>query len=271
MGRFPTTSAGFRPVGLWVAGALAVLALVGLLGAGLARGERSQKGNLIVSLDGELAPLKLPRDRAAPVAISLSSGLRVAGEEALPRVTGIEIGLPDSGVISTLGLPTCSPARIRDATRAEALDVCRDALIGRGRIIADVHLPNQVPFRAYANLLVFNTRIGGRRAVVMHANSARPPTTVVLPFTFRERSGRLGLALVTHLPGALGPWPRFAKFEVTLSRRYTYRGRKRSYLSASCPIPRRFTAGFFSLAGITYTLEDGRQISTGIARGCRAR
>jgi hypothetical protein len=253
---------------------LAALCLVGafvVLGAGIAHGERNQKGDLVVSLDGELAPLKLPRDRAAPVAISLASGLRVAGDEELPRVTGIEIGLPDSGVISTLGLPTCSPARIRDATRAEALHVCRDALIGRGRIIADVHLPNQAPFRSYANLLVFNTRIAGRRAVVMHANSARPPTTIVLPFTFRKRSGRLGLALVTHLPGALGPWPRFARFEVTLSRRYAYRGHERSYLSASCPIPRRFTAGFFSLASITYTLEDGRRISTGIARGCRAR
>jgi hypothetical protein len=252
--------------------ALGLVAALGLLGAGIAHGERNQKGDLVVSLDGKLEPLKLPRDRTAPVAISLASGLRVASEsEALPRVTGIEIGLPDSGAISTVGLPTCSPARIRDATRAEALDVCRDALIGRGQIVADVHLPNQAPFRSYANLLVFNARVGDKRAVVMHANSAKPPTTVVLPFTFRKRSGRLGLALVTHLPGALGPWPRFAKFEVTLSRRYTYLGRERSYLSASCPIPRRFTAGFFSLANITYTLEDGRRISTGIARGCRAR
>ena len=46
---------------------------------------------------------------------------------------------------------------------------------------------------------------------------------------------------------------------MTLSRRYSYRGRARSYLSASCPIPPRFTAGFFSFAKASFTLAGGRQ------------
>ena len=58
---------------------------------------------------------------------------------------------------------------------------------------------------------------------------------------------------------------------MTLSRRYAYRGQRRSYLSASCPIPPRFTAGFFSFAKASFTLAGGGRIGTGIARGCRAR
>jgi hypothetical protein len=58
---------------------------------------------------------------------------------------------------------------------------------------------------------------------------------------------------------------------MTLSRRYAYHGQLRSYLSASCPIPRRFTAGFFSFARVAYRLADGRRVSTAIARSCRAR
>jgi hypothetical protein len=252
--------------------ALVALALVATLtAAGIAHGERSQSGNLIVSLDGELSPLKLPRDRAAPVSVSLDGGLQTADGALLPRVTEVELGLPGRGVVSTQGLPTCSQRRLRNTTTAEAREVCGGALVGSGRLQADVLLPNQGPFRIHAELLAFNGTADGRRAVLMHAFAAKPPTVVVLPFVFRQGSGRFGTALVADLPPTLGPWPHFAHFQMTLGRRYSYRGRGRSYLSASCPVPPRFTAGFFSFAKATFTLLDGSEIGTGIARSCRAR
>jgi hypothetical protein len=252
-------------------GVLAALALVAGLGAGLAHGERSQRGNLIVSLDGGLSPLRLPRDRPAPVAVRLEGGLQTADGSLLPRVTRIELGLPGQGVLSTRGLPTCSQRRLRNTKPPEALAACRPALIGRGRLEAHVVVPNQAPFTIQARLLAFNGRIGGRRAVLLHAFAASPPTVAVVPFLIRPGSGRFGTALVADLSAALGPWPHFAHFEMTLARRYAFRGRSRSYLSASCPIPHRFTAGFFSFARATLTLAGGRTIGTGIARSCRAR
>lgn len=250
---------------------LAVLALLAGLGAGMARGERTQQGNLIVSLDGDLTPLKLPRERPAPVAVHLEGGLQTADDALLPRVTRVELGLPAQGVLSTRGLPTCSPRRLRNTTSEEALAVCRGALVGDGRLQADVLLPHQAPFGIDADLLAFNGRVRGRRAVIVHAYAAEPPTVVTLPFLVRHRGGRFGLALVADLPPTLGPWPHFAHFDLTLSRRYSYRGQRRSYLSASCPIPPRFTAGFFSFAKASFTLVGGGRIGTGIARGCRAR
>jgi hypothetical protein len=251
--------------------ALVALALLGSLGAALARGERSQQGNLISSLDGSLSPLKLPRDHPAPVSVWLAGGLQTEDGSLLPRVTSIELGLPTQGVVSTAGLPSCSRRQLRNTRTAEALAACAPALVGRGQLQADVLLPNQPPFTIHADLLAFNGRVDGHRAVLLHAFAANPPTVVVLPFLFRHGSGRFGTALVADLPPTLGPWPHFAHFEMTLSRRYGYRGASRSYLSASCPIPRRFTAGFFSLARAVYTLEGGRQVGTGIARSCRAR
>jgi hypothetical protein len=252
-------------------GGLALLALLGGLGAGLAQGERTQQGNLIVSLDGGLAPLALPRDRPAPVSVRLDGGLQTADGELLPRVTRVELGLPGQGVLSTRGLPTCSQRRLRNTTSAEARRACGGALVGGGQLEADVLLPNQQPFQIHADLLAFNGRVDGTRAVILHAFAAKPPTVVVLPFLLRHRGGRFGTALVADLPPTLGPWPHFAHFAMTLSRRYSYRGESRSYLSASCPIPARFTAGFFSFAKATFTLAGGRKIGTGIARSCRAR
>lgn len=273
MGRFRDAWSRFRLIGPRATRALcalAALALVGGLGAGLARGERSQHGNLIVSLDGGLAPLKLPRDRRAPVAVRLGGGLQTADGALLPRVTRIELGLPKQGVIDTRGLPACSQRRLRNTKPPEALAACRPALVGHGELRAEVVVPHQVPFEIHAHLLAFNGRVGGQRAVLLHAFSTRPPTVAVVPFLIRRSGGRLGTALVADLSPALGPWPHFASFEMTLARRYTYRGEKHSYLSASCPIPRRFTAGFFSFASVTLTLAGGRQVGTGIPRSCRA-
>jgi hypothetical protein len=252
---------------LW---ALAALALLGAFGVGLAHGERSQQGDLIVSLDGGLSPLKLPRDRPAPVAVRLEGGLQTADGSLLPRVTRIALGLPGQGVLSTRGLATCDQRRLRNAKPPEALAACRPALVGHGRLEAQVVVPNQAPFTIRARLLAFNGRVGRHRAIFLHAFSS-PPTVSVLPFLIRPGSGRFGTALVGNLPAALGPWPHFAHFEITLSRRYEYRGRSRSYLNASCPIPPRFAAGFFSFARADLTLAGGRTIGTGIARGCRAR
>lgn len=251
-------------------GMLGALALLAALGAALASGERTQRGNLIVSLDGGLAPLQLPRDVLAPVSIHLEGGLQTADRSLLPRVTRIELGLPAQGVLSTRGLPTCAQRRIRNAKPPEALAACRPALVGRGRLEAQVRVPNQAPFTIHTRLLAFNGRASGRRAVILHAFAASPPTVAVLPLVLRRGSGRFGLALVANLSPALGPWPHFAHFEITLSRRYSYRGRSRSYLSASCPVPPRFTGGLFSFAQAKLTLAGGRQLGTGIARGCRA-
>jgi hypothetical protein len=247
------------------------LALLAGCTATVAHGERAQKGNLIVSLDGGLSPLALPRDRPAPVSVHLEGGLQTSDRAPLPRVTRIEIGLPSQGVLSTRGLPRCPPRLLRNAKPPEALAACRDALVGRGRLQASVALPNQAPFSGRAGVLAFNARIDGRRAVLLHAYTANPPTVAVLPLRLQRGSGRFGLAMVGNLAPALGPWPHLRHFAITFFRRYPYRGRSRSYLSASCPIPPSNTAVFFSLAKLTFALSDGRSISTAIARSCRAR
>lgn len=251
--------------------AAALLAACCTLGSGLASAERTQKGDLIVFLHGGQSPLALPRDHPAPISVHLEGGLQTSDRSPLPRVSRIELGLPARGVISTKGLPTCPPRLLRNAKPPEALASCGGALVGRGSLGATIALPNQGPFSVGAGVLAFNARIDGRRAILLHAYTVDPPTVAVLPLRFRKASGRFGLVLVGDLPPALGPWPRLRHFDLTLFRRYSHRDRPRSYLSASCPIPNRLTAGFFSIAELNFELADGRRIGTEIVRGCRAR
>jgi hypothetical protein len=250
---------------------VAIFALVGALAlAAVANAERVQRGNLIVSLDGSFAPLTLPRDRRAPVSVHLDAGLRTADRSVLPLVTRVELGIPGRRAITTRGLPTCTPRRLRNTTNEKALELCRPALVGTGRLVVQVKIPDQDPFMVHARLLAFNGRAHGRRAVIIHGISNNPPTVVALPFLIERRPGKFGTALVAYPPRNLGPWPRVARFEMDFSRHYTYRGRHFSYVSASCPIPKQNTAGFFSFAKATFTLAGGRLISTAIPRSCRA-
>ncbi len=258
-------------LGRRVAFALALtLVGLGILLVTLAQGERSQYGTLIVSLDGRLSPLALPRERSAPVAVDLKGSLQTTDGSPLPRVTRVELGLPQQGVLSTYGLPTCTRRRLVATRSAAALAACHHALVGHGRVNLTVQVANQGPFMVHASLLAFNARVDDRPAVLLHVYTPKPPFAVVLPFFLSHGSGRFGVRLAADLP-VLGKWARVARFTMVLSRRYIYRGRHRSYLSASCPIPKRLTAGFFSFAQIAYRLADGRQASTAIARSCRAR
>jgi hypothetical protein len=240
--------------------------------AGAALGERKQRGQVIASLDGGVSPLRLPRNRPVPVTVHLEGGLRTADGSQLPRVTSVELGLPPQGLLDTRGLPACTVRRLRNRKSPAALAACRSALVGHGRLEAEVVLPGQAPFSVHARLLVFNGVLsGGRHAILLHGYAVRPPTVVVLPLVVRRRGGRFPTALIGHMPAALGPWPRFAHFEMTIGRSYRYRGARRSFLSGSCPIPPRFTAGFLSFASATYTLASGRSLAVEIVRGCRGR
>lgn len=257
----------------WVVGlAIAVLTMAALATAitGPARAERRQYGELVVFLKGGISPQRLPRGRPAPVAVHLSGGLGTADGSLLPRVTRIEIGLPAAGSLSTHGLPACTARRLRNAKPPKALAACRPSLVGRGSLEAKVVLPGQGPFTVHAGLLLFNARVDGRPAILLHAYATEPPIVVVLPFVLRHRRGTFANVLVADLPAALGPRPRLARFEMSLSRRYRYRGRSRSYLNASCSVPPAFTGGSFSLARSTYTLAGGQRPEVEIARGCRA-
>ncbi len=254
------------------AAALLALAAAGLLAPAAVRGERSQTGNLVVALNGGIAPLVLPRERTAPVAVTLQGRVATADGSPLPRLTRIDLGLAGKDLLFTRGLPTCPRGRLRNATSRQALDRCSPALVGRGRLDADVFVPNQPPFSIHARMLAFNGRArGGRTAVWVHAFSQDPPVSLVFPFVVRPGGAAFPTRLVATVPRSVGPLPHLAAFDLTLRRSFFFAGKRRSYISASCPVPKPFTAGFLTFARATYSFADDRRLSIESVRSCRAR
>jgi hypothetical protein len=253
---------------------MSVLVAVALLAclARLSFAERSQHGNLIVALSGGITPRTLPRHRSAPVTVHLEGRVSTADRTPVPRVNWIRLELAWRGVLNTRGLAVCPLSRIVGRLPTQALAACGSALVGHGSLYAEIFVPHQQPFGVRASLVAFNGRTSaGRHAVLVHAFAASPPVAFVIPFTVHHKPKTHRTVLITTIRKSVGPWPHVANFRMVVSRSFYYRGQRRSYLSASCPIPKRFTAGFLSFARATYTFEGGKQLVTESVRSCRAR
>jgi hypothetical protein len=234
--------------------------------------ERAQTGNLIVSLRGGISPRDLPRHAKAPVAVSLAGGVQTADETPLPRVNRLKLELGWRGRLDARGLPVCPQGRLRGTASYQAAERCGPSLVGSGHLSAKIFIPGQAPFPISANLLAFNGRTKvGRRAVLIHAYTSRPPVSFVIPFVVHRSDGAFKTVLVTTIRRAVGTWPHVASFHIDVGRSFMYDGTRHSYLNASCPVPQQFTAGFLSFARATYAFADGDELTAESVRGCRAR
>jgi hypothetical protein len=259
---------GQRRARVLVSGVLVLV--IGLLAAPV-YGERSQSQNLIIYLRGGISPRTLPRDHSRPVSMRLQAGIGTVNSVPLPRVKEIRLELAYRGALDTYGLPTCGRARLRALDTSHAIAACGEALVGTGNLYARVFVPSQAPFGLHARLLAFNGKTPqGRTAIWVLAYSPDPPISFVLPFYVRHQPGPFSTVLVSTVSRDVGPWPHFAHFRVVISRRYSYRGRRHSYLSASCPLPPRFTSGLLSLARATFSITDGPDLDVETVRTCRA-
>jgi hypothetical protein len=257
----------------WAAAVAAVLLAISIPLVARAGASRAQLGKVIVSLDASFSPRALPRDRPAPVSISISGLLQTDDGSPLPRLHGIEIALASgSSRLDNVGLPVCPHRLLLSATELQGRQRCPDAIVGRGSLSAQVEIPGQAPFPVLASVLAFNGGERGARAVIwLLTYSSDPPASFVVPVSVRHRPGPLGTHLTGTLPASLGPWPHVSAFHIAFARRFAYRGALHSYLSASCPVPPRFTGGLLPFARASYFFTAGLTVTTTVARACHVR
>jgi hypothetical protein len=256
---------------LW--GVVAVVALAAPALATAAADGVFGGANVRATFKGWVTPRALPRDRLEPIALHLSGHLRTVDGELPPPVRSITIAINRQGKVSTAGLPTCRRGEITARRTAGALRRCEDALIGRGTFEAHIRIPTSAPFPAFGRVLAFNGIEDGRRVIHAHIFGTDPlPTSEVLTLRFqRPASGTFGTELTMTLPEIGDEWGHVTGFRLDLERRYRYRGRERSLLSARCPAPEGRESVAFSAAKGTFHLTDGRELSRIVVGRCSVR
>jgi hypothetical protein len=248
----------------------AAIAILFGLAAASALGELAQRGNLFIRFDGGIAPRALPRHALRPVSVRIEGTVRTPGGGEPPALRQIEIALNRAGKLSAVGLPTCHRNRVETATPGEALAACGTSLVGSGGIVARTSLADQAPATVRAEVLLFNATDGGHAALLAHIYQAQPsPLTRVAVFSIRHRPGTFGTVITGRLPSSLNRNGYLKSIFLQLERRYVFRNRRRSYISAACSAPSGFSAATFPFAKTSMTFEDGRTLSSTLVRSCR--
>lgn len=241
-----------------------------LLTAAIAHAELVERGNLFVRFAGGIAPTALPRTERAPVAVRIDGTVRVLSGERPPALRRISIAINRGGVIDTRGLPTCRRSQIEPATSQQALEACRSALVGEGRYLGALALPEQDRFPLQGRVLAFNAVVGGQRAILAHVYGGDPvPNSRIIVFHIHQAHGTFGTTLSATLPARLNHSGYLKKISLTLRRTFAYRGQKHSYLSAACSAPAGFTSATFPFSRVSMTFADGRRLSSTLIRTCR--
>jgi hypothetical protein len=122
-------------------------------------------------------------------------------------------------------------------------------------------------------MLAFYGKQAGKPSLFLHLYATTPVrVTFVLPLTISHRSeGKFATVLSATIPTLAGGLGSVTEIDLKIGRNYTYRGQRRSFISASCRAPAGFPGAIFSLARGSFFFADGRQLDTVLSRNCRVR
>jgi hypothetical protein len=222
------------------------LALISTTATALASREVVRSGNLVLSDDGGLSPLRLPRHAAAPATARLQAEIATVDGSHPPALRTIDLEVAKTISVDAVGLPVCRAGQIAATSSADARRACSGALLGTGSAEVEVAFPEQAPFRSTGPLLLFNAGVRGTTTkVLLHAYVDVPaPTAIVTEAKItRIHRGPYGLEITATIPRIAGGAGSVTKFGLTVGRRFQYEGRSRSFLTASCPTGRWSTRG----------------------------
>jgi hypothetical protein len=236
-----------------------VVALVVAL-AGLASADKPtivQLGNLKLTLNGDFKPKALPKNKLAPITLSLSGKIETLDGTHLPALKEVVVDTDKNGTINAKGVPVCTAGKLQAQTTAKALAACKKAQVGEGTTVAEVEFPEQKPINVTSKLLAFNGGVkGGTTTIFIHAFFSSPVNGAIVTTVkvSKEHKGRFGTKSVATIPKIAGGFGSVKEFELTFNKH-------KGYLLAKCP------DGHLN-AHATSVFSDGSKLSGSFVRAC---
>lgn len=256
---------GRNPLIALVAAITALTVLVA--GSTALAGNKPEKvvvGNLEFTFNGGFSPTKLPKKTMAPITLTASGDLRSLDGTHPPALTSAIVETDKNGAVFVKGLPVCKSGQLQSRTTAAAKKACPKAIIGSGKTSVEVQFPEQKPIPVNSALTVFNGgQKGGTTTFYIHAFFTAPISGAIVTTVKIKKihNGRLGLKSVATIPKIANGAGSVTSFDLKIGKRYTYKGKKVSVLSAKC------TDGKLQ-AKASAIFDDGTKASAGIVRTC---
>lgn len=246
------------------------IAIVVLAFGAASRAEVEQRENLRVSFNADFAPRALPRMKPAPVKVHIEGKIATTDGSHPPPLRWLEVEIHRNGKLSGEGLPVCPPSSLQSTSTQTALARCRRSLVGHGSFRAEVDLGRNV--FASGEILAFRSKRGGREVLLMHLFASVPVRfTLIVPLTIGNRKeGQFGTVMRARIP-RIGGIVSVTEIGLNIGRRYTYAGKRRSYVSAACSAPAGANLAVFPFARGRFRFEGHKEICTTLVRNCSVR
>lgn len=248
-----------------------LIAVLALGWATTSQAVKVAKDGLVVTFNADFSPHVLPRLHPAPVDVKVTGKVATLDGSHPPPLRQIEVAINRNGRLETTGLPVCTAPALQSTTTRAALSRCRPALVGRGRFHAVVKLGREI--ETSGEILAFNSRRAGKQALVLHMFGGAPVRfTLVVPLTIgHRREGDFGTILRAKIPRLAGDLGSVTEIDLTIGRRYSFAGKRRSYVSAACRTPPSLNEGIFPFARGSFHFEGHAVIRETLLRVCRVR
>lgn len=247
---------------------ISIAAVLGLLVlAGTAGALKIRVGDLVLNADGGFAPTALPKYRDAPISLYGHARLSTVSGELPPIVETVTVEFDRHGSVQTTGLPVCHPDELEATTVPQARRNCGGSIIGKGVGSAIVAFPEQKPFIISSPITGFNgPKKNGQPTVLAHAYTDVPvPTTFVVPIVVeRINKGVYGYRTKAKIPKIAGGAGHGISISGKVGRKWTYRGRRYSFVNARCE------TGHLQARGEA-TFDDGTVLSGTLVKRCTVR
>jgi hypothetical protein len=247
-----------------VAVAVAVLALAATASA-LKR--TVELGDLVVHAEGGLNPTRLPRDHDAPIEIHGGGTISTKSGAYPPVIQDIDFEFDKHGSVVTTGLETCTSAKLQTTTVAVARKNCPGAIVGRGFGSGVVVFPEQSPIPVSSPITLFNGPKKGRNPTVFaHFYTTVPaPVAFVIPIVIqRIHNGIYGYRTEARIPPIAGGNGIPLSGHLKIGRKWTYKGKRYSYINARCANGRLQARGEFGF-------KDGTLLKATFLQPCQVR
>jgi hypothetical protein len=230
---------------------IAVFTLLAAAGA-FAKPHVIRAGNLFLRDNGGISPSRLPRHNQTPISAHIDAEIGTTDGSHPPAVRTLNIDFDKSIQVNAEGLPVCRKGQLTARATEDAKKACPDAIVGSGKGEVEVAFPEQAPFAATGPIVLFNGGVHGATTLLfVHAYVSVPaPTAVIATVKItRIHRGRFGIHTVSQIPAIAGGAGSVIHFKLTIGRKFIYKGKRESYLTASCPTGTYYTEGQILFAG----------------------
>jgi hypothetical protein len=219
------------------------------------------------SIAVSITPQKLSKKTAEPITLNVTTATSTTNPAAnkgapIPAVEAV-VDFPKGVTIFSKGYPTCDAGLIQNTSTEAALEACKKAKIGSGVGPADLVVGEKI-FPVTTTITAFNgVPVGGKPVILLHTYSQSPiQTTLVLVGTVTSLNKEgYGPRLDVVLPLIAGGQGAITGFQVKIFKTFSYKGKKRSYVSSTCLTKKLKSRGEF-------IFRDGQSLTPQLTGKC---